>query len=78
MTYNRGMTELFQCRIEKELLADFRKVAEEIGTSPGEVVRLLAVQMVRRRAIPFSLTADIPEDEVLSSPERRARLWGEL
>jgi antitoxin component of RelBE/YafQ-DinJ toxin-antitoxin module len=72
------MTEMFRCRIERKLITEATKVAEEIGTTPGELVRLLFTQLVKRRTIPFPLTADAPEDEVLTSPERRAKLWDEL
>ncbi len=72
------MTEVFQCRINKDLVAKARAVAREIGTTPGEVVRLMFVQMVKRRAIPFPLQADSPEDEVLPPAKRRVQLWDEL
>jgi addiction module RelB/DinJ family antitoxin len=72
------MTEVFQCRIDRRLVAKARTVAKEIGTTPGEVVRLMFVQMVKRRAIPFPLQADSPEDEVLSPTRRRAKLWDDL
>ncbi len=72
------MTEVFQCRIESKLVAKARAVAKEIGITPGEAVRLMFMQMVKRRAIPFPLKADAPEDEVLSSAKRRAKLWDEL
>jgi hypothetical protein len=35
-------------------------------------------QMVKRRAIPFPLQADSPEDSMLGAPERRAKLWDEM
>lgn len=72
------MTEVFQCRIDSKLAAKAKTVAKEIGTTPGEVVRLMFTQMVKRRAIPFPLLADTPEDGVLSSKKRRAQLWDEL
>ena len=72
------MTEVFQCRVDRKLVAKARAVAKEIGTTPGEVVRLMFVQMVKRRAIPFALQADNPEDEIISSGERRRELWEEL
>ena len=72
------MTEVFQCRVDSELVAKAKKVAKEIGTTPAEVVRLMFAQMVKRRAIPFPLQADRPEDEVLSPTRRRVRLWDEL
>lgn len=72
------MTEVFQCRIDRKLMAEAKAVSEEIGTTPGEVVRLLFAQMVKRRTIPFPLQADAAEDEVFTSPRRRAELWDEL
>jgi addiction module RelB/DinJ family antitoxin len=72
------MTEVFQCRVDSRLVAKARAVAKEIGTTPGEVVRLMFTQMVKRRAIPFPLQADSPEDEVLAPTKRRAQLWDEL
>jgi antitoxin component of RelBE/YafQ-DinJ toxin-antitoxin module len=57
------------------LACEARRVTEEIGTTPGEVVRLLFVQLVKRRAIPFPLQADSPEDELLGSAERRSKMW---
>jgi addiction module RelB/DinJ family antitoxin len=72
------MTEAFQCRVDSQLVAQARAVAKEIGTTPGEVVRLMFAQVVKRRAIPFPLQAESPEDEVLSPAKRRAQLWDEL
>jgi addiction module RelB/DinJ family antitoxin len=72
------MTEVFQCRVDRKLVAKARAVAKEIGTTPGEVVRLMFAQMVKRRAIPFPLQADRPEDEILSPAKRRTELWDEL
>jgi len=69
------MTEVFRVRIERELIRRASKVAKEIGTTPGEVVRLLFAQMVKRRAIPFPLQADSPESEILGSAKRRTELW---
>ncbi len=76
--YSCSMTEVFQCRIDKKLAARAKAVAKEIGTTPGEVVRLTFAQMVKRRAIPFPLQADSPEDEALSSAKHRSQLWDEL
>jgi len=69
------MTETFRVRIDRQLFKQAKKVADDIGTTPGDVVRLLFKQMVKRRAIPFPIQADTPESEVLSSPERRSKLW---
>jgi antitoxin component of RelBE/YafQ-DinJ toxin-antitoxin module len=72
---NAQATEEFRVRIDRDLARQVRRVAEEIGTSPGEVVRMLFAQMVKRRAIPFPLQADSPEGEILGPAERRAKLW---
>jgi antitoxin component of RelBE/YafQ-DinJ toxin-antitoxin module len=72
------MTEVFRVRLEKDLIREAKTVAEQIGTSPGEVVRTVFTQMVKRRAIPFPLQADTPEAEVLSSGKRRSKMWDEM
>ena len=59
------------------MLRDAKRVTEEIGTTPGEVVRLLFKQLVKRRAIPFPLTADAP-DEGLLDKRRRNRVLRDL
>ena len=64
------MTELFRCRIDRKLLAEAEQVSEEIGTTPGEVVRLCFKQMVKRRAIPFPLNADGPGDGLVDVQRR--------
>ncbi len=69
------VAEEFRVRIDRDLLREVERVAEEIGTTPGEIVRMLFAQMVKRRAIPFPLQADSPESEVLGSAKRRSELW---
>ena len=68
-------TEEFRVRVDRKLAREARRVAEEIGTTPGEVVRMLFAQLVKRRAIPFPLQADSPEGEVLGPAKRRAKMW---
>jgi antitoxin component of RelBE/YafQ-DinJ toxin-antitoxin module len=72
------MTEVFQCRMERALAREAKAVAKEIGTSPGEIVRLMFKQLVKRRTIPFPIQADTLEDEILSTPRRRTALWDEM
>ena len=69
---------MFRVRIDRKLISQASKVAEEIGTTPGEVVRLLFKQMVKRRTIPFALHADAPENEVFTSAKRRNKLADEF
>jgi addiction module RelB/DinJ family antitoxin len=68
-------SEMFRCRIDPKLIKEATRVAEEIGTTPGEIVRILFKQLVRRRAIPFPLQADGPEDDVTGSARRRSAMW---
>jgi addiction module RelB/DinJ family antitoxin len=72
------MTEVFRVRLERDLLRQAQDVAKQIGTSPGEVVRMTFTQMVKRRAIPFPLQADTPESEVLSPAKRRSEMWDKM
>jgi antitoxin component of RelBE/YafQ-DinJ toxin-antitoxin module len=64
--------------MERALAREARAVAKEIGTSPGEIVRLMFKQMVKRRTILFPIHADTLEDEILSAPRRRTALWDEI
>ena len=66
---------MFRCRIDKRLLAEASRVTKQIGTTPGEVVRLLFVQLVKRRTIPFPLSADAPQERELVSVKRRNKIW---
>ncbi len=71
-------TEEFRVRIDRKLLREAKRVTEEIGTTPGDIVRMLFAQLVKRRAIPFPLQAESPEQELLGSPKRRSQLWDEM
>ena len=46
-------TEEFRVRIHPKLLRETQRVAEEIGTTPGDLVRMLFAQVVKLRALPF-------------------------
>jgi antitoxin component of RelBE/YafQ-DinJ toxin-antitoxin module len=72
------MTELFRCRVDGALLAEAKRVADEIGTDCGVLVNLMFKQLVRRRTVPFPLMADSAEDEILSPPRRRAVMLDEM
>ena len=73
-----AQTEEFRVRIDRALVRKVKRVAEEIGTTPGDIVRMLFAQLVKRRAIPFPLQAESPESEVLGSPKRRSELWDQM
>ena len=72
------MTELFRCRVDDQLLAVAKRIAEEIGTDCGVLVNLMFTQLVKRRTVPFPLMADSAEDEVLSPTKRRAAMLEEM
>jgi antitoxin component of RelBE/YafQ-DinJ toxin-antitoxin module len=46
-------TEEFRVRINPKLLRETKRVAEEIGTTPGDLVRMFFAQVVKLRALPF-------------------------
>jgi addiction module RelB/DinJ family antitoxin len=70
------MTDIFRVRIERDLVKKATKVAGEIGTTPGEIVRMLFTQLVKRRAIPFDLKADA--DDRLIDAQRRNKILRDL
>lgn len=72
------MTELFRCRVDAKLLAESKRVADQIGTDCGVLVNLMFKQLVKRRTVPFPLLADNAEDEVLSPACRRAAMLDEM
>ena len=49
------MTVLFRCRIEKPVLDRANRVAEQLGTSIEEIVRILVTQMARTGKVPLKL-----------------------
>ncbi len=73
-----AMGAVAKSRIDPELKRQAEAVLEEIGLKPRAALELFYKQIVKRRAIPFPLQADTPEDEVLSSAERRNQLADEF
>jgi DNA-damage-inducible protein J len=68
------MGAIFKCRIDPELKRQAEAVLEEIGLKPRAALELFYKQIVKRRAIPFPLQANSPEEEVLSPAGRRNKL----
>lgn len=60
--------------IDPELKRQAEAVLEEIGLKPRAALELFYKQIIKRRAIPFPVQADAPENEVLSSAARRNKL----
>jgi addiction module RelB/DinJ family antitoxin len=69
------MTEIFRVRVDPKLLKQAHAVAEEIGTSPGELVRIMLRQLVERRSIPFPLEAANETEADLLNVKRRNEIW---
>jgi addiction module RelB/DinJ family antitoxin len=72
------MSAIAKSRIDPELKRQAEAVLEEIGLKPRAALELFYKQIIKRRAIPFPVQADSPEDEVLSSAARRNKLADEL
>ena len=68
------MSAIVKSRIDPELKRQAEAVLEEIGLKPRAALELFYKQIIKRRAIPFPVKADGPEDEILSSAERRNAL----
>jgi antitoxin component of RelBE/YafQ-DinJ toxin-antitoxin module len=49
---------LFRCRIEKPLLDKANRVAEKLGTSTSEMVRIFVTPMARTGRVPLNLDAN--------------------
>ena len=72
------MSAIAKSRIDPELKRQAEAVLEEIGLKPRAALELFYRQIVKRRAIPFPLQADSPEDDVLSPEARRNKLADEF
>jgi len=76
--YNVSMSAVLKSRIDPDLKRQAEAVLKEIGLKPRAALELFYTQIIKRRAIPFPLQADSPEDEVLSPAARRNALADEL
>ena len=74
MSYKWNMTVLFRARVDKRLLREAQSVCEKMGLNTQEAVRLFLAAVVRRRELPFKVTAEGPEDELLQPQSRRAEI----
>ena len=72
------MTAIVKSRIDSELKRQAEAVLDEIGLKPRAALELFYKQIIKRRAIPFPVKADCPEEEILSSTERRNALADEF
>ncbi len=72
------VSAIAKSRIDPELKRQAEAVLKEIGLKPRAALELFYKQIVKRRAIPFPVQADSPEDEVLSPAARRNTLADEF
>jgi addiction module RelB/DinJ family antitoxin len=68
------MTVLFRARVDKRLLRQAQGICKEMGLDTQEAVRLFLAAVVRRRELPFKVSAETPEDELLQPQARRAEI----
>ena len=64
------MSSILKSRIDSDLKWKAKAVLAEIGLKPRAALELFYQQIIKRRAIPFPVQADCPEDEVLSPAGR--------
>jgi addiction module RelB/DinJ family antitoxin len=68
------MNVLFRARMDKRLLRQAEEVCSEMGLNTQEAVRLFLATLVRRRELPFRVSAETPEDELLQPARRRQQI----
>ena len=72
------MTAVLKTRIDPKLKRQAEAILDEIGLKPRAALELYYKQIIKRRAIPFPVQADAPEDEILSPAARRNSLADEF
>jgi DNA-damage-inducible protein J len=72
------MTAVLKTRIDPKLKRQAEAILAEIGLKPRTALELYYKQIVKRRAIPFPVQADSPEDEMLSPAARRNAIADEF
>lgn len=68
------MTEMFRCRVDKALLKRARKVADDMGTSTSELVRMFLKALAKSGQLPFTPQAGTEEEEMLGPVARRRQM----
>jgi addiction module RelB/DinJ family antitoxin len=68
------MTDMLRCRVDKTLLRRVHKVADEMGTSTSELVRIFLKAVAKTGQLPFVPREDSQEDEMLGPLGRRREM----
>ena len=74
--HNCGMTVIFRGRVDPRKLKKAEKVAQDLGTSVPELVRIFIAEVARTGSVPVSMA--VKAEEPLFSKERRNRIWASL
>ncbi len=72
------MSATAKSRMDPELKRQAEAILAEIGLKPKAALELFYKQIIKLRAIPFSIQPDSPEDGLLSSAARRNKLADEF
>lgn len=65
---------MFRCRVDKALLKRAHQVAEEMGTSTSELVRIFLKAVAKSGQLPFTPREESQEDEMLGPLGRRREM----
>jgi addiction module RelB/DinJ family antitoxin len=68
------MKTLFRARVDRRLLSQAESVCQEMGFDTQTAVRLFLAALVRRRELPFPVTAATAEDDLLQPAARRGEI----
>ena len=68
------MNVLFRVGIDKRLLRQAEEVCSEMGLNTQEAVRLFLATLVRRRELPFRVSAEKPENQLLQPARKRQQI----
>jgi addiction module RelB/DinJ family antitoxin len=71
------MSTTLTVRMDEKLKRDFAGIVEEIGLDVPTVIRMLAVQTVRQRRVPLSLSAAQESPDTLDFLDSVRADWGE-
>lgn len=70
------MSTTLTIRMDEQLKQDFLEVVSEIGLDAPTVIRMLAIQTVKQRRVPLSLSADLTTDNTMEFLDDYRADWG--
>jgi addiction module RelB/DinJ family antitoxin len=68
------MTEMFRCRVDKDVLKRAHQISQQMGTSTSELVRIFLKALAKTGQLPFAPKGESAEDEMLGPIERRREM----